>query len=224
MLVDRVFHHPEQYPRPLTHPKSPFPPQQGQFILSETALAASLGYPVPLPSTRGLNAYNASAYVYEDFRDGRSFVTSFMFAAPFDAEKVVRWFHEFVELMQSIMLGTLNLVVLPCQDGKPMEHVGLNQLQRVTFLMGNGREWNMFPYEPVQQSMKEAYDGLRDELALKYGLNPFSLTKKVRSFMFIPWNTVEVDRELRCDANGRWQILQPKLDKRRGRARRKSVR
>ncbi|KAG8797626.1 hypothetical protein FRC16_008672 [Serendipita sp. 398] len=71
MIVDRVFHHPEQYPRPLTHSKSPFPPQPGQSILSETALAASLGYPVPLPSTRGLNAFNASAYVYEDFRDGR---------------------------------------------------------------------------------------------------------------------------------------------------------
>ncbi|KAG8754381.1 hypothetical protein FRC14_005145 [Serendipita sp. 396] len=224
MIVDRVFHHPEQYPRPLTHSKSPFPPQPGQSILSETALAASLGYPVPLPSTRGLNAFNASAYVYEDFRDGRSFVTSFMFAAPFDAEKVVRWFQEFVELMQSVMLGTLNLVILPCPDGKPMEQVGLNQLQRVTFLTANGREWNVFPYEPIAQSMKEAYDGLRDDLALKYGLNPFSLTKKIRSFMFIPWNPVEVERELRCDTHGRWQILQPKLDKRRGRTRRKSVR
>lgn len=223
MVVDRVFHHPEEYPRPPTHPKSPFVPQPGQLILSENALAASLGYPVALPSTRGLSAFNASAYVYEDFRDGRSLLTSFMFAAPFDAERVIRWFHDFVELIQGVMVGTLNLVVLPCPDGRPMEHVGLNQLQRVTFVTGGGREWNVFPYEPLSLTMAEAYQGLRDELAPKFGLNHFSMTKKARSFMFIPWNTTQDECELRCESNGRWQILEPKHDKRRGRSRRKSV-
>jgi hypothetical protein len=224
MIVDRVFHHPEEYPQPPTHPKSPFKPQLGQLVLSETALAAALGYPVALPSTRGLNAFNASAYVYEDFRDGRSFVTSFMFAAPFDSEKVVRWFHEFVELMQGIMLGTLNMIIVPCPDGKPMDQIELNQLQRVTFTLASGREWNLYPYEPTGQTMQEAYEGLRNELGPKYGLNKFSLTKKLRSFMFIPWNTVDDECELRCDANGRWQLVEPTIEKKRGRSRKRSRR
>lgn len=224
MIVDRVFHHPEEYPTPPTHSRSPFKPQPGQYILSETALAASLGYPVALPSTRGLNAYNASAYVFEDFTDGRSFVTSFMFAAPFDAERVIRWFHEFVELMQGVMLGTLNLIVVPCPDGKRMEQVELNQLQRVTFVTPTGREWPIFPYEPVAKTMQEAYADLRDELAPKFGLNTFSLTKKLRSFMFIPWNLIQDECELRCDANGKWQLLAPRVEGRRGRARKKNPR
>lgn len=221
MLVDRVFHHPEEYPQPPPHSMSPFPPQPGQLILSETALSAALGYPVALPSTRGLYAYNASAYVFEDFTDGRSFVTSFMFAAPFDAEKVIRWFHEFVELMQGILLGTLNLIVVPCPGGKPMAHVELNQLQRVAFTAGSGREWSIFPYDPIQKTMLEAYQDLRDELAPRFGLNRFALTKQLRSFMFIPWNTEMDEIELRCEANGKWTLLEPRVEKRRGRAKKK---
>jgi hypothetical protein len=220
MLVDRVFHHPEEYPRPPLDPQSPFQPQVGQAILSENALAASLGYPVALPSTRGLNSFNTSAYVFEDFTDGRSFVTSFMFAAPFDAEKVIRWFHEFVELMQGVLQGTLNLVIVPCPGGVRMGQVELNQLQRVTFVTGC-RDWSVIPYDPVPRTMQEAYEGLRDNLAPRFGLNTFSLTKKLRSFMFIPWNTEVDECELRCESNGSWQLLEPRLDSRRGRSRKR---
>jgi hypothetical protein len=222
MIVDRVFHHPEQYPRPLTSSKSPFKPQSGQLVLSETALATALGYPVALPSTRGLNAFNASAYVYEDFLDGRSFITSFMFAAPFDAEKVIRWFHELVAVMQPVFLGKLNLIIVPLPDGKPMEHIQLNQLQRVTFVLGSGREWAIIPSDPEPRTMHEAYDSLREELAPKFGSTEFVMTKKLRSFMFIPWDPNGDECELRCESNGRWQLLDPKPDRRRGRPRRKS--
>lgn len=223
LLVDRVFHHPEEYPRPPLDPSSPFQPQTGQAILSENALAASLGYPVALPSTRGLNAFNTFAYVFEDFTDGRSFVTSFMFAAPYDAEKVIRWFHEFVELVQGVFQGTLNLVIVPCPDSRRMANVELNQLQRVTFVTGC-REWSVIPYDPVSLTMQEAYESLRNDLAPRFRSSPFSRTKKLRSFMFIPWNAEVDECELRCESNGAWQVLEPRHESRRGRSKKRTRR
>lgn len=221
-MVERVFHKPEEYPPPLLHSKSPFKTQKGQFVLSESALAASLGYPVALPSTRGLNAYTATAYISEDFADGRSYVTSFMFAAPFDVEKVILWYRSFEAVMQDILLGQMNLTIIPCPDGKQLQSVELNRLQRVSFGL-NSRDWDIYPREPLGLTMEEAYEDLRESLAPKFGLNPFVLTKKSRNFMFSPWSAIEDECDLRCDSSGRWQVSSAsEREKPRGRPKRNS--